>query len=129
MEKLLGMLHSHGESERAITLPALAPPWSFAQPVADWLGARRRSPQCEEDDFSSENFLFSFDVDYQKSTDFHPGAEPHLDWEFEPADSPFNDVETAIPAWLDFFDAPEMIGQPRTEQGLPLGEHLMVELN
>ncbi|MGO9120323.1 MAG: TonB family protein [Desulfomonilaceae bacterium] len=127
MEKLHCILHPHGRSALVISLPALPPLWSFTRPVADWLGLRRRSPLCREDDFSTENLQFPFDVDYHDSTAFKPGAEPYLDWEFEPGDSDFSHTEPAIPFWDNFFDDPKIIGQPQAEQGLPLGQDLVVE--
>jgi TonB family protein len=127
MEKLHCILHSHGTSARVISLPALPRPGSFPRLVADWLGLRRRSPLWPKEDFPDENLPFPFDVDYQDSTAFHPDAESHLDWEFGPGDSDFSDLEPATAFGDDFFDDPEIIGQPQAEQGLPLGQDLVLE--
>ena len=126
MEKLLGILHSHGRSERVISLPALAPPWSLTRPVADWLGMRRRHPLCREEDFPTTNLQSPFDVDYDDSTAFHASAQPHHDWKFEPSDSDFSHAEPAILFGIDFFDDSEIIGQPRTEHELPLNHDLVL---
>ncbi len=127
MERLHCTLHSHGRSARVISLPALLPARSFTQPVAAWFGLRRGSPSCPEEDFPTENLAFPFDVDYQDSRVFHPDAESHLDWEFEPGDSELRDLEPVNDAWDDFFDDPEIIGQPQTEQGLPVDQDLVLE--
>ncbi len=127
MEKLHCILESHGGSARVITLPALPPPGSFTRLVADWLGLRHRSPLCPEEDFPSEILPFPFDVDYQNSTAFHPDTESHLDWDFEPGDPDFSDLEPVTAFWDSVFDDFKVIGQPQADQVLPLDQALVLE--
>jgi periplasmic protein TonB len=127
MEKLHCLLHSHGGSPRVMSLPILPLSGSLPRLIADWLGLRRGSPSCAEEDRSTENLALPFDLDYQDSRVFHPDAESHVDWDLEPGDCDLRDLEPVNDPWDDFLDDPELIGPPKTEQGLPPDLDLVLE--